>query len=186
MADERGALSFRRGARGFYAGPALWAGCAAAMGALVGASYLARSDHLRPRDPRPTARPRMFFLFAIGLFVLLTFGSDALASQGAAPELVALFFLVLGSLALLWVVQHIGRSENELALVALCAGLVAVLLPQGFFGQLPTGIGMLPVIGYDLLVVLLLFHLWRRYRPLQGPGGVASVGREAVRPSQVP
>ena len=186
VVDGLGTLVFVGYVRSFYAGPILWAGCAAAMGALVGASYLARSDLLRPRDPRPTARPRTFFLFAIGLFVLLTFGSDALASQGAAPELVVLFFLVLGSLALLWVVRHIGRSENELALVALCAGLVAVLLPQGFFGQLPTGIGMLPVVGYDLLVVLLLFHLWRRYRPLHGPDRGAYVGREALRPSQAP
>lgn len=162
--DGVGTLTFVGYVRHFYAGPVLWAGCILAMAALAIAAYFVRPDLLLPSRDRPAARPRTFFLFAIGFFVLVTFGSDGLASNGAPPLLVAFFFVLVGALGLLWMVRHVGRRANELELVALCSGLVAVLLPQGFFGQIGTGLGVVAVVAYDLLVVSLLTGLWRKYR----------------------
>jgi hypothetical protein len=169
--DALGTLVFVGAVRHFYAGPILWGGCVVAMAALAGAAFLVSPNLLRPPEPQPTARPVTMFAFGIGFFALLTFGSDALASTGVLPILVAFFFLALGALALLWVARHVGRSENERTLVALCAALVAVLLPQGFFGQLGTGVGIVPVVVGDLLAVLLLVHLWKKYGPADRAGG---------------
>jgi hypothetical protein len=161
--DAVGTLVFVGAVRHFYAGPILWGGCVVAIAALEGAAFLVSPDVLRPPEPQPTTRPVTMFAFGIGFFALLTFGSDALASVGVPPILVAFFFLAWGAVALRWVVRHVGRRENERTLVALCAALVAVLLPQGFFGQLGTGIGIVPVVVADLLAVLLLVHLWEKY-----------------------
>jgi hypothetical protein len=163
VVDALGTLVFVGAVRHFYAGLILWTGCVVIMTALVGAAFLVRPDLLRPPEAKPTARPVTTFAFGIGFFVLLTFGSDALASMGVPPIVLVVFFLALGALALGWVVRHVGRRGNERTLVALCAALVAVLLPQGFFGQLGTGVGMVPVVVADVLVVLLLVHLWRKY-----------------------
>ncbi|MDE1821080.1 MAG: hypothetical protein KGJ23_09810 [Euryarchaeota archaeon] len=170
--DAIGTLVLIGYVRHFYAGPVLWAGCAAAIAALVVAAYYVRADLLRPPRPTPTSRPLTMFLFAVGFFALVTFGSDGMASNGVMPLLIAVFLLAIGSLALLWVVRHVGRTGNELQLVALCAGFVAVALPQGFFGQLHTGIGMVAVVGYDLLIISLLGYLWRRHRHVMSAHGV--------------
>lgn len=162
--DAVGTLVFIGTVRHFYAGPVLWAGCVIAMAALAVAAFLVSPNLLRPSEPRPTTRPLTMFAFGVGFFALLTFGSDALVSMGVPPILVLFFVLALGALALHWIVHHVGRGENEVTLVALCVALVAVLLPQGFFAQLGTGVGLVPVVGGDLLVVLLLVHLWKKYR----------------------
>lgn len=163
--DAVGTLVFIGAVRHFYAGPILWGGCALAIAGLVGAAYRVRPDRLRPPERTPTAGPVTMYAFGIGFFALLTFGSDALASTGIPPVLVLIFFLGLGALALRWVVRHVGREENERPLVALCAALVTVLLPQGFFGQLGTGVGLVPVVCGDVLAGLFLAYLWRKYRP---------------------
>ena len=161
--DALGTLAFVGYVRQFYAGPTLWAGCAIAIAGCCGAAYVVRADILSATGERPTVRPLTMFVFVVGFFALMTFGSDALASMRVWPIVVAAFFVALGALGLIWVFRHVGRHDNERTLIALCAGLVAVLLPQGFFGQLYTGVGMISVVGYDLVVVALLVLLWRKH-----------------------
>jgi MFS family permease len=173
--DAIGTLVFVGAVRHFYAGPVLWAGSMGAMAALAGAAYFVRADLLRPTNAHPTTRPVTVFAFGIGFFALLTFGGDALASMGVLPVLIAFFFLALGALALLWFLRHLGREQNERTLVALCTALVAVLLPQGFFGQLGTGPGMVPVVAGDLLAVILLVHLWKKYERADRTRGEVAV-----------
>lgn len=161
--DAAGTLYFVGYVRNFYAGPVLWIGCLAAIGILVFASSEVKADLLLPTGTLPTTRPLTMFAFAVGFFVVFTFGADAMASNGVAPVIIIFFLLITGSLALRWVVGHVGRKGNALVLVALCTGLVAVLMPQGFFGQLGTGMGIAPVVAGDLLVAALLAYLWNKH-----------------------
>ena len=178
--DAAGTLVFVGEVRHFYAGPILWGGCVGVIALLAVAAYRVRPDLLRPTRAGPTVRPVTMFAFGVAFFVLLTFGGDALASNGILPLLVALFFVGIGALGLAWVVRHVGRGRNELVLVALCAALVAVLIPQGFFGQLGTGLGLVPVVAGDLLVVLFLVHLGRKYRPARSAGNPLPPAPEGV------
>jgi hypothetical protein len=84
---------------------------------------------------------------------------------------VSLFLVALGALALLWVFRNVGRARNELHKVSLSAGFVASMIPMGFFGQIGTGIGVVPVIAFDSLAVLFLYHLWMRATVLTNAQG---------------
>ena len=90
-------------------------------------------------------------------------GQSALANLNVPPIVVAFFFVAIGGLALIWVLRNVGQNSNQRHLVALAAGLVASLIPMGFFGQLGTGIGLFPVVIVDLLGVLFSVRLWKKH-----------------------
>jgi hypothetical protein len=154
----------------YWVPPALLATCAALMGALVLAATRAPPRWLRPPNLTPTARPLAFFVLGAGFYWVLAFGSGILINDVNVPVLVSALVIGVGGLALFWVVQNVGRNGNELQLTALAAGLAFVsLAPQGFFSQLSTGIGMIPVVGVDLLALSFFLYLWKRYSPRVKP-----------------
>ena len=160
--DAVATLLFVGTIRHFFAGPVLWAGSWIAIVLLIIASRIAPRDIIRIRNSLPHARPFIFFLLGAILIWAVNLGADFLIQLRTIPALVSLFFVGLGGLALLWVLRNIGRSLSERHKVALVAGLVASLMPMGFFGQIGSGIGMVPVILFDMVVVLFLYRLWRK------------------------
>src|SRR5437870_1319986 len=167
--DALGTLLFVGTVRHFFAGPILWAGSSLVMAALVVAAYLVPRDLLPPKADTPRVRPLSFFILGTVFIWGVTLGADFLANLNLPPTLVAFFFIAIGGLALSWVFRNVGQSRNQRHLVALSAGLVASLIPMGFFGQLGTGIGLLPVVAVDLLAVSLFARLWRKYNYASPP-----------------
>ena len=104
-----------------------------------------------------------FFILGAVFIWGVTLGADFLANLNVPPIVVAFFFIAIGGLALIWVLRNVGQNGDQCNLVALSAGLVASLIPMGFFGQLGTGIGLLPVVAVDLLGVLFFVRLWKKY-----------------------
>jgi len=47
---------------------------------------------------------------------------------------------------------------------------------MGFFGQLGTGIGLLPVVVVDLLGVLFFVRLWKKYNSVHAEENAKSPG----------
>ena len=133
------------------------------MAALVVAAYLAPRDLLPPKADTPRVRPLSFFILGAVFIWGVTLGGDFLVNLNVPPIVVAFFFIAIGGLALIWVLRKIGQNSNQRHLVALAAGLVVSLIPMGFFGQLGTGIGLLPVVVVDLLGVLFFVRLWKKY-----------------------
>lgn len=163
--DGVGTLLFVGTIRNFWAGPALWAGSCAVMAMLIVAARLVPQNMLRTQSTFPRVRPLIFFLLGVLFIWLVNFGGAILVHAGVLPILVALFFIALGGLSLLWTFRNIGQNRNGPHLVALAAGLVGSLIPMGFFGQLNAGIGVIPVAAVDLLAVLFFITLWKKYRP---------------------
>jgi len=104
-----------------------------------------------------------FFILGAVFIWGVTLGGDFLVNLNVPPIVVAFFFIAIGGLAFIWVLRNVGQNSNQRHLVALAAGLVVSLIPMGFFGQLGTGIGLLPVVVVDLLGVLFFVRLWKKY-----------------------
>ena len=161
--DALGTLIFVGTIRHFFAGPILWTGSCLVMAALVVAAYLVPRDLLRPKVDTPRVRPLSFFILGTVFIWGVTLGGDFLVNLNVPPIVVAFFFIAIGGLALIWVLRNVGQNSNQRHLVALAAGLVASLIPMGFFGQLGSGIGLLPVVVVDLFGVLFFVRLWNKY-----------------------
>jgi hypothetical protein len=161
--DALGTLLFVGTIRHFFAGPILWIGSCAAMASLVVAAYIVPRELLQPKAVKQQVRPLSFFLLGVVFIWSVTLGGDFLVNLTVPPILVAFFLIAIGGLALIWVLRNVGQIRNQHHLVALAAGLVASLIPMGFFGQLGTGIGLLPVVAVDLLGALFFTRLWRKY-----------------------
>ena len=160
--DAIATLLFVGTVRHYFAGPFLWAASCAMMAVMIGAAKVAPRDLLRSRTGLGRARLVSFFVLGTGFIWAVTLGADFLIQLGIYPVLVSLFFVALGGLALLWVFRNVGQNRNELRKVSLSAGLVASLIPMGFFGQIGSGVGLVPVVVYDSLAALFLYHLWTR------------------------
>lgn len=155
----------------FYGGPVLLGGCLAAIAALVWVSRYVPADLLVARSPLPSASPARFTVLGAAFPWALFVTGGIMIVRGTPPVLVVLALLAGGGLALFYVLRNIGLKGNDLQKVALAGGLVAGLIPMGLSSQLGTGIGLLPVLAGDLVAVLFLRHLWRRYRGLQEARG---------------
>ena len=161
--DALGTVLFVGTVRHFFAGPILWAGSCLVMVVLVVAAYLVPRDLLRPKADKPRVRPLSFFILGTVFIWGVNLGADFLVNLNVPPIVVAFFFIAIGGLAFIWVLRNVGQNSNQRHLVALAAGLVVSLIPMGFFGQLGTGIGLLPVVVVDLLGVLFFVRLWKKY-----------------------
>ena len=161
--DAVGTLLFVGTIRHFFAGPVLWAGSCAVMAVLVAAAFVVPKDLLRTRADAPRFRPFGFFVLGLVFIWGVTLGGDFLTNLNLPPVIVASFFIAVGGLALFWVLRNIGQNGNKHQLVGLAGGLVASLIPMGFFGQLGSGIGLAPVVAVDLLAALFFARLWRKY-----------------------
>ena len=83
---------------------------------------------LTPRQERPDRPPRSF-AWAGGLYGWLSFGvSFVLGTATGNVLLTAIAQVLLGAIALRWLLRHVGRSHNAVHLVSLAAGLISVLL----------------------------------------------------------
>lgn len=151
--------------RHYWVSPFLLVACGALMGSLVLAARWAPPHWLRPPLSTPTAPPWAFFVLGAGLFWGISFGSGVLINLVNVPWVVVASIVGMAGLALYWVVHHVGRTNHELHLLALAVGSVFVALaPQGFFGQLFSGPGMVPVVAYDLVIALFFTHLYLTHR----------------------
>jgi len=151
----------------FYAGPVLLAGSFVAIAILVWVANKVRPDLLAARKTLPSTTPLRFgVLGAILPWAIFAEGS-VMFGLGVAPVFVVLAIIASGGLALRWVLRNIGSSGNEFQKVSLGAGLVGGLIPMGISSQLGTGIGLLPVLGGDLIAVLFFRHVWRSYRRVE-------------------
>ena len=168
--DATATLLFVGTIRHYLAGPILWAGSCGIIAAMIAAAKFAPRNLLRTRTALPHARLVSFFILGAGFIWAITLGADFLIQLAFYPLLVSLFFVALGGLALAWVFRTVGQSRNELHKVSLSSGLVASLIPMGFFGQIGTGIGLVPVIAYDSLFVLFLYHIWKKATVLTKTG----------------
>lgn len=162
--DAVATLLFVGTIRHYFAGPILWVSSCAVMAVFIVAAKVAPRNLLRLRTALPRAPIVSFFLLGTLFIWTVNLGGDVLVNLGVYPLLASLFFVALGGLALIWVFRTIGQGRNERHKVALSSGLVASLIPMGFFGQIGTGIGIVPVIAFDSLAVLFLYHLWTRAR----------------------
>lgn len=150
--DGIATLLFVGTVRHFWAGPVLWGACCFAMVAFVWVARVVPKDLLRLSAISPRARSLGFFLLGTAFIWAVTLGGDFLANLGIFPALVAMFFIAAGGLSVRWVFRNVGQIGNERRRLGLAAGLVASLTPMGFFSQLGTGIGIVPIVAFDLLV----------------------------------
>lgn len=148
--------------RHFWAGPVLWGACGFATAAFVWVARVVPKDLLRLSTVSTRTRSSIFFLLGTVFIWMVTLGGDFLANLGIFPALVAMFFVAVGGLSVRWVFRNVGQIGNERRRLGLAAGLVASLMPMGFFSQLGTGIGIIPVVAVDLLAALFFVRLSTR------------------------
>jgi len=147
----------------FYAGPVLLAGSFVAIAILVWTARHVPSDLLKALKLLPSARSVRFAILGVAFPWIIFLGGSLLLVLNAPPVILAAAILVIGILALYWVLRNIGRRENELRKVSLAAGLVVGLVPMGISSQIGTGVGLLAVLAGDLIAIIFLSHLWRKY-----------------------
>lgn len=163
--DAVGTLLFVGNVRHFFAGPLLWGASCVAIASFVAVARLVPKGLVSVSNSSPRARPLSFLMLGAVFIWGVMLGGDLLANLSLAPVLVACFIIGMGGLSLLWVFRSVGQKASEHQRLGLAAGLVASLIPMGFFGQLWTGIGLIPVVAVDLLAVFFFIHLWTRTIP---------------------
>jgi hypothetical protein len=149
---------------GFAAGPILWATCLGTMGVLVLAARFAPKYLLHPTTVEPRLRPFAFALLGGAFLWILGLVQAVLVHFAVPPPLVMAWLLGFAGLTLLVVLWNIGRTHSEPQVVALAGGLVLSLIPMGLSTQFATGPGLIPLLGGDLVAVLFVLYLWRKYR----------------------
>jgi hypothetical protein len=153
----------------YFAGPVLIAGCLVAIAVFVAAARIVAPDLLTPRRQTPTATPLscavVAAIFPWAVFVL----AAVLVVFRFPAALVVGVILALGAALVLWVLRNIGREQNTRQKVAFAAGLVIGLIPMGISSQIGTGIGLLAVFAGDLVALVFIAFLWRKYRATPDP-----------------
>lgn len=102
----------------------------AGLGAIAGWVLLARfvpGNWVRPRTEHPDRPPRSF-AWAGGLYGWLSFGISFLLGTATGNVLLtAIAQVLLGAVAVRWLLAHVGRRANARHLVSLATGLISVL-----------------------------------------------------------
>ncbi|MDE1819727.1 MAG: hypothetical protein KGJ23_01905 [Euryarchaeota archaeon] len=153
----------------FWAGPVLWVGSLTAILGLAWAAYRAPKDLLQASSLLPRAAPWKFAGVGLSLLPGIYLIEGVSESWRLAPLFPILAVVAFAGVLLCWVLKNVGRTCNQRQLVALGAGLVAVLMPMGLISQLHSGVGILAVLAGDAAAVLFFLHLWRKYSPTLSP-----------------
>lgn len=150
---------------GWYAGPYLWGGTLLAIAGFVYLAYRCPPNLLKFSRELPSASPWAFALLGgVFLWALLLF-EDVMAGLHAPVVLPLAGLVLIGGGSLLWVLRHLGRHGHEAQLVGLCGGLIVGMSLMGLSSQIGTGIGLVPVLAGDVVALLFVRYLWRKYRP---------------------
>ena len=150
---------------GFWAGAPLIVGSFAVIALFILAARFVPSRLVTPRSTDPRSGPIAFavagFLFYLGLLFF-----PLLSKARALPPLVAIAgYLIVGGIALVWVLRNIGTRSHERRLVALVGGLFVFILLDGIVTQL-----LLPIVLLvDAAFLLFLRWLWRKYPERAAP-----------------
>jgi hypothetical protein len=132
----------------------------AVIGILVFAARRVKADFLHPRSLSPSTSNRKLAATGV-LFFPSVFLTQGLGQGVGLPSAVDfLLVLFVQSLFLLYLMRRIGSQGNELALLSLCAGLIAPIAVFGIAAQL----GLPLVLLADAALFLFFRRLWRRYR----------------------
>lgn len=133
----------------------------AALGAIAGCVLVARglpATWLRPRNELPDRPPRSF-TWAGGLYGWLSFGvSFLLGTATGNVWLTAAAQVALAAVALVWLVQHVGRRAHGPHLALFAVGLLSVLFA---FAAVEEIVGDW---GSALAIVAAIAVLWVAYR----------------------
>jgi hypothetical protein len=149
---------------GFLAGPALWGACLGSIAFLAVAAWALPRDLFRPATQISRAGAFPFAALGLAFVWILGLGQAVLVHIRVWPPLIVVYLLGVAAAALTYVLRNIGRNYS-LQVVALAGGLVISLIPMGFFGQLTTGPGIIPVVFIDAMTVAFVLYLSRRYAP---------------------
>jgi hypothetical protein len=164
---------------GFAAGPVLWGACLATIAGLVLAARLAPKDLFRLASAEPRLRPLAFALLGATFVWVLGITQAVMVHFALAPLVVIAWVLGFAGLALWFVLRNIGETHSEPQVVALAGALVLSLIPMGLLSQFGTGPGLVPLLAGDLVAVLFVVYLWKKYRGAAGPAGTVPTGPAA-------
>lgn len=160
----------------FWMGSGVLVGSVLAIGVLVAIAYRLPANLLRPAHE---LRSWPLWVFGLFGFILLvgTFLVEGVLGFYRAPAVVTMAALVALYAGMLWgTLTHVGRQGIERPMLAFATGALACIAAFGFIAAFPVPV----VVVADVLVVLFLRHLWRRYSgaPLVGAPGVPTGARE--------
>lgn len=155
----------------FWMGWPVFIGSWVAIAALVSAARMAPAGLISARSQLPKTGPRTAFLMGLLFFASILFPEYLMMGAGIAPAATIVVMCSMEGLLLAWVLRSIGQDENERIKVALSFGMLVPIAVFGVLAELPFPVTLLA----DLLMVLFIRMLWRRFAPRQKPGVLARV-----------
>ncbi|MGC2288680.1 MAG: hypothetical protein WA688_02325 [Thermoplasmata archaeon] len=146
----------------YWMGWPIFFGSLVVIGLLVLAAFRAPANLLPTRSGPPRVTPFRAALIGVAFFPPILLFESFLGYWKVPPALTILVIVAYEFCLGFLVVRAIGTVENERQLVALAAGVLAVIGFIGFVAELP-----IPVtIVADLAAFWFLRHLWKKYTPL--------------------
>jgi hypothetical protein len=133
--------------------------------ALTLAAYLVPRSFLQAKGERPNRGERTFLLLGLGVMIGFFVIGGGLTPLGGLttrflpwPATVALFVPFAG-LTAWYLVNHAGRSENDLVKIAFLLGMTLIFIPMDIMLEISGDVG---VLVYTALIIRLL--IWLRHR----------------------
>jgi hypothetical protein len=138
---------------------------AAYASAFIVAAYLVPRSFLQAKGELPDRRERNFLLLGLGFmagFFLIGTGLTPIGTLAGTVipwPIVAALFLPLAGLTVWYLVNHAGRSQNDLVKIAFVLGIMLVIVPMDIVLELSGDLG---VLVFTALVIGLLIRLRQR------------------------
>ena len=140
--------------------------------AFVAAAFLAPKEFLRAKLEAPDRSGRRFVLLGLG-FLANFFLVDTVGIHLLPWQLTAALFVPLAAMTALYLVEHAGRSGNEIVKVSFVLGMLLVFVPIDVLVELGGDVG---VLAYTALILVLVLGIRRRI-VRRGQGSVLAEGR---------